>query len=140
MFPPAARLWSLVWVAVGESQPLDALLPSFGQVRAFLLVAGQGEAILLTGRQDGVRVGLQTRPLVVWESHGEKRLRVAYKLVDIPFPSHLQDESEEREMNDVNWTVKTDHLTISMQISILVILFTQTINIQILTCNMTMFF
>lgn len=90
-FPPAARLWSLVWVAVGESQSLDALLPAFSQVRTLLLIAGQGEAVLLAGGRDGVRVGLQTRPLVVWESHGEERLGVAHKLVDVPFPSHLKD-------------------------------------------------
>lgn len=89
----------LAQVAVGESQSLDALLPSFSQVWTLLLVAGQGEAVVLAGRQDGVRVSFQTRPLVVGESHGEKRLGVAYELVDIPFPGHLQDEPIRGEIN-----------------------------------------
>lgn len=81
---------SLVRVTVRESQSLDTLLPCFSQVWTLLLVAGQRENILLTGRQRGVWISLQTRPLVVWESHGEQRLGVAHKLVDVPLPSHLQ--------------------------------------------------
>lgn len=79
----------LVRVTVGESQSPDALLHPFGEVWALLLVAGQQEAVVLAGGQDGVRVGFQTRPLVVWEGHGEERLGVAHELVDIPLTGHL---------------------------------------------------
>lgn len=79
----------LVRVAVGESQSLDALLHPFSEVRALLLVAGQQEAVVLAGGQDGVRVGFQARPLVVWEGHGKERLGVAHELVDVPLACHL---------------------------------------------------
>lgn len=79
----------LVRVAVGESQSLEALLHPFGEVRAILLVAGQQEAVVLAGGQDGVWVSFQARPLVVWEGHGEERLGVAHELVDVPLTGHL---------------------------------------------------
>lgn len=85
----------LVRVAVGESQSPDALLHPFGEVRTLLLVAGQQEAVVLAGGQDGVRVGFQARPLVVWEGHGKERLGVAHELVDVPLTGHLGARRQE---------------------------------------------
>lgn len=94
----------LVRVAVRESQPLDALLDALGQVRTLLLIAWQGEAIVVAAPaavQHGVWVGLQVWPLVVGERHGEERLRVAHKLVDVSLASHLLGGCGRRGVNNV---------------------------------------
>ena len=86
----SSNLWSLIRVVFGESPPLS-------QVGTLLLIAGRRGAFFLAGGQDGVRVGLQTRPLVVWERHGEQRVGVAYELVDVPLPGNLGRANQRRE-------------------------------------------
>ena len=80
---------SSVAVAILKRQARHALLPSVQQIRRDVFIVCEWHCVFIQARET-VRIGLEVGPLVVRERHGEKRLRIAHKLVHVPLTGHLK--------------------------------------------------
>lgn len=82
----AQLLRNLVSKAFGIGEAAAAV--HIQEISRVVLKVGQRQGVLLA--EVALRLCFQEWTLVVGEGHGEKGIRVTDKLVDVPFPSHLE--------------------------------------------------
>lgn len=93
-----------VWLAVGPLLHVGHVLVKMRQRHRVLLV------------DMPLHVCLQHRPLIVRKCHGEQRLGVTHKLIDVPLPCHLDGHGQNKKKHfwfgNSWWCIMMDKLTV----------------------------